>query len=141
MSSKIVLNVCLSFFLPILLTAQKVTVSDEAGNPLSDVLIYNTALQFSTTTDQFGLAVLDELPDTILLTFSILSFEEKQLSLLELRRKPQVVLKTISEALNAILVIGRREDQLKDLPQQIETIGVEEIERYQSQTAADVLED
>jgi len=135
------LSVIVIFILStITITAQKVLVIDEDGEPLTGVEVYTSDYSFTSVTDLEGIVDLGEDNSIDALTFRYLGFQELSLDLLTIDSQEYVVIMTpVDLLIDEVVVFGRREVAQAEIPYQIATIKAKDIASTHAQTSADAL--
>ncbi len=116
----------------------KVTVlSSESGEPLIGATIFNES--FSAFTDIDGKAELIGLEYRDEVTFSYIGFSDLKLPVYAIRRKNGLIKLVPDATVDTVVVVGRRDDPVEEIPYQLERIKKSDIEFSAAQTAADAL--
>ncbi len=134
------LSLLLLFFQWITLTAQTVTVSDDTGETLVGVEVWQTNGDFSGLTDVSGHIDISTWDRMGQLRFRFLGYEELSMShdqLMEMDHR--VTLRSKSLLINEVVIFGRNQYDTDELPMQIETITPKELSNTAPQSAADAL--
>jgi hemoglobin/transferrin/lactoferrin receptor protein len=123
--------------------AQKVLVFDEeTGEPIPDVAIFTKDHTVTALTDFDGYFDLSPFPGDIRIEIRHLGYKTRFITregILRMERK--VPLEANTEQLQEIVVsISKWEQQKRDIPQKIETIGASSIAFANPQTSADLLQ-
>ena len=138
---------CLVVFITLLysgtLTAQKVLVFDEeTKEPIPDVAIFTRDHSVTALTDFDGYFDLSAFPENTRIELRHLSYQTRfttREAILRMGRK--VPLEAKAEQLQEIVVsVSKWEQQKRDIPQKIETIGASAIAFANPQTSADLLQ-
>lgn len=116
------------------------TILDEDLNPLVGVNVYNTNLYFSDISDINGQVRITN-NSVFPLSIQYLGYEESILSYVDYQSLDDAtfVLSQRSNLIKEVILVGRTETRVEDLPYQVERINQQEILQNQSQTSADVL--
>lgn len=123
------------------LLAQVVVVKDTQGNALPGVEVYNHDLSIGTVTDRKGEVDLSSASGDELIFFRYLGYEDRSLLMEQIRKSSHEVILTVSDQLmEEVVVLGRKTIAQSDIPFQIKSISVEEIESTNPQTSADALD-
>ncbi|WP_372757382.1 TonB-dependent receptor plug domain-containing protein [Mariniflexile sp.] len=124
------------------LKAQNIKVLNSVTKePVFGVAIYNVDKTKSVITNFLGEASLDEFTETEIIYFKHLSHILKQLSKNQLASSNRVYLESNTQGLDEIVISASKFEQNKrDIPQKIVSINSENIQFYNPQTSADVLE-
>ena len=119
-----------------------VTVIDaKTGEPLFPVNIYKEDMSFFVSTDLDGKAILSDLGYRDIVVFSYTGYKTLKLAVFEIRNKRgEIFMEEDIALLNEVVVIGRRDDPIQEIPYQIERISNKDIQFSNAQTAADLLE-
>jgi len=119
-----------------------VTVIDtKTGEPLIGVNIYTEDTRFFVSTDIDGKAVLSDLGYRDVVVFSYIGYKDLKLPIYEIRnKKGRILMEEDISVLDEVVIIGRRDDPIQEIPYQIERISSKEIQFSNAQTAADLLE-
>ena len=122
--------------------AQRVVVKDSlSGDPLSGVIIYNESRSTFTTTDGAGRAELDRFNPKEVLFFRHMGHGLVTRLKSTIKQRETILLSTQSEGLDEIVISASRfADVARKIPVHIRKIGSQEIELFQPQTAADLLQ-
>jgi len=125
------------------LQAQKVLVFDEeTGEPIPDVAVLTRDHSVTTLTDFDGYFDLAPFPEDARIELRHLSYQTRFITreaILRMGRKVPLEAKT--EQLEEIVVsVSKWEQQKRDIPQKIETIGASAIAFANPQTSADLLQ-
>lgn len=141
--TKLLLTALFYLFCAIMaLKAQVITVADRATlKPVENVSIYNQEQGLSLTTDYKGQAAAVKLPDNIILTVAHPAYETLQVSTKELESSSyQIGLQQKVITIDEIVVAANRwQQQKKQTPNRIVSIGSQEIGLNNPQTTADML--
>lgn len=122
--------------------AQRVVVKDSvSGDPLSGVIIYNESRSTFTTTDGAGRAELDRFNPKELLFFRHMGHGLVTRLKSTIKQRETILLSTQSEGLDEIVISASKfADVARKIPVHIRKIGSQEIQLFQPQTAADLLQ-
>lgn len=131
-----------SLFFSLSAIAQRVVVRDSlSGDPLSGVIIYNESRSTFTTTDGAGRAELDRFNPKEVLFFRHMGHGLLTRLKSTIKQRETILLSTQSEGLEEIVISASRfADVARKIPVHIRKIGSQEIQLFQPQTAADVLQ-
>lgn len=131
-----------SVFFSLSAIAQRVVVKDSlSGDPLSGVIIYNESRSTFTTTDGGGRAELDRFNPKEVLIFRHMGHGLLMRLKSTIKRRETILLSTQSEGLDEIVISASRfADVARKIPVHIRKIGSQEIQLFQPQTAADLLQ-
>jgi len=121
---------------------QRVVVKDSlSGDPLSGVIIYNESRSTFTTTDGAGRAELDRFNSKEVLIFRHMGHGLLTRLKSTIKQRETILLSTQSEGLDEIVISASRfADVARKIPVHIRKIGSQEIQLFQPQTAADLLQ-
>ncbi|UCE69897.1 MAG: TonB-dependent receptor [Flavobacteriaceae bacterium] len=125
------------------LQAQKILVFDEeTGEPIPDVAIFTRDHSITALTDFDGYFDLSPFPKNTRIEMRHLSYQTRFITREGiLRMGKKVPLEAKAEQLQEIVVsISKWEQQKKDIPQKVETIGASSIAFANPQTSADLLQ-
>ncbi len=119
-----------------------VTVIDtKTGEPLFPVNIYTEDTRFFVATDIDGKAIISNLGYRDIVVFSYTGYKTLKLPIYEIRnKKGEIFMEEDIELLSEVVVVGRRDDRIEEIPYQIERITNKEIQFSNAQTSADLLE-
>lgn len=123
--------------------AQEVTVLDsDSGKPVDNIAVFNRDQTKSTITDANGKCDLGQFSDNERITFKHISFETYTTTKAQLnRRGNRLYLQLKTEELQEVVMsVSKWEQQKKNVPQKIETLGARQIEFTTPQTSADLLQ-
>ncbi len=113
----------------------------KTDEPVIGANIYTEDFRFSTSTDVEGKAVISGLGYRDIVIFSYTGYKTQKLPIYEIRRKKgKIMMEEEIHELTGVLVIGRRDDPIQEIPYQIERIASNQIKFSNAQTAADLLE-
>ena len=105
----------------------KGTVVDEAGRGLSGVSVTVKDSRTGTSTDESGHFTIAIDKDKPILVFSNIGFEPQELAVTGDRESIKIILKSVSNLLNDVVVIGYGTTKRKDLTGSVASIGTKEI--------------
>ncbi|NNE28141.1 MAG: TonB-dependent receptor plug domain-containing protein, partial [Saprospiraceae bacterium] len=119
-----------------------ITVLDASSNePLIGVNVYTQDMStFTATTDLDGRVKIPTLNYREVLTFSYIGYTDLKVPFYELRRGNGLI--KLSEGLTAIdtlVVVGRKDERVSEMPYLVDQISAKEIEFKNPQTTADAL--
>ncbi|MFK7932796.1 MAG: TonB-dependent receptor [Saprospiraceae bacterium] len=118
-----------------------ITVLDQTGEPLIGVNVYTDDYQFTATTDVDGKVTLVDIDNREEVNFTYVGFQSLKLPFYEIRQRGgKIRMLPEIEALQEVVVVGRRDDTPEDIPLTIENISRKQIEFLNPQTTADALE-
>lgn len=121
-------------------TSTNIQVLDgDTGEPLIGVLIYNNEQTTVIQTDVDGRAVLENFGHREEANFQYLGYLDLSLPLHEIRKRRGLIKMYASNQLDSVVVVGRRDDLIREIPFQVGRISKSEIAFNNSQTAADIL--
>lgn len=127
---------CTSLFL----CAQTITVTDESGHTLPGVEVYSEHLEFGETTDINGQVNINGVSSNTTLYFRYLGYVETKINLQQLASdnyKVQLQLK--DQLIDEVVVLGRKSVAQSEIPFQIKTVDIKDIQATHAQTSADAL--
>lgn len=119
-----------------------ITVVDASENPMVAVTIFNTAKDFSTSTNEFGKAIITGLDSQDSLTFSHLGYASLRLTvedLLQYAGRVQMNLKSLEFKEIIVKSAFRTDDYLSNVPAKVDVIDSEALSLINPQTSADAL--
>lgn len=119
-----------------------VTVIDtKTGEPLIGVHVYSVDPSFQAITDIGGKVIISDLGYRDVVTFSYIGYKTLELPIYEIRsKKGRILMEEDINVFDEIVIIGRRDDRIEEIPYQIERITNKEIQFSNAQTSADLLE-
>ena len=118
-----------------------VIVVGEDKEPLVGVNIYSSDHQFSTSTDAFGKAKLNNLKFYQEIHFSYTGYQLLRIPLIKIKEKGwKITLIPDSKLLETIVVVGRRNESSDEISNQIQTFSQQELAFSNASTAADALD-
>ncbi len=116
-------------------------IDAKTGEPLIGVHVYSVGSSFQAITDIDGKVIIADLGYRDIVTFSYTGFKTLELPVYEIRnKKGRISMEEDINILNEVVVIGRRDDRIEEIPYQIERITNKEIQFSSAQTSADLLE-
>ncbi|MFK7980916.1 MAG: TonB-dependent receptor [Saprospiraceae bacterium] len=116
-------------------------IDAKTGEPLIGVHVYSVGSSFQAITDIDGKVIIADLGYRDIVTFSYTGFKTLELPVYEIRnKKGRISMEEDINILNEVVVIGRRDDAIEEIPYQIERITNKEIQFSSAQTSADLLE-
>ena len=118
-----------------------ITVTDGAtGEELVGVSIFTDDQKFVGFTDIQGQVQLPVLSHREIVNFSYVGYDELRIPYFELRRdEGNVKMSAATNLVDSIVVVGRRDDPIEEIPYVVERITQEQIAFTNSQTPADAL--
>ena len=117
-----------------------VQVIDQQGLSLPGVTVTSDLAKFKGITDDQGKIELTGMKLNEQITFSFVGFETTTIEFGQLKeKKGQLILQETLYNLPVIQMVGRRDDHVKYIPQQINIIDQSSIERTNAPTTADIL--
>ena len=136
---KWVLFTFLSFNFSVAFSQTKVVVSNEMQEKLPFVEVYSIDFEFASLTDENGEVVIPEkLSKEEIIIFNFLGYEQSSYTVAELDTNPKVVLRQ-GLVLEEVLMVGRTDNQSRDLPGKVESINAKAFKLTNPQTSADAL--
>ena len=114
--------------------------TDENRLPLVGVSIYSDDFSITGHTNNNGEFCIDSKQVTKSLNARLLGYKHVRIHPDSLKSNRSIILYPASTQLNEVIVVGRTNDSRKDLLAQIEVISSEEIDFFQAQSSADILE-
>lgn len=118
----------------------KVKVSDAiTGEALIAVSLYTDDHKFVTFTDEKGIAIVSDLGHREIVNFSYVGYTPLKIPFFELRKMGGIVKMSPATTLDSIVVVGRRDDPVEEIPYMLDRISSKEIAFKNSQTTADAL--
>ncbi|MEL6863419.1 MAG: TonB-dependent receptor [Bacteroidota bacterium] len=118
----------------------EITVIDgETSEPLIGVTIYTDDNRMLGMTDFEGKATIGDLGHREMVNFAYLGYITQKLPFFQLRKTNGLVRLFTSNLLDSIVVVGRRDDPIEEIPYVVERISSEQIAFSNAQTAADIL--
>ncbi len=115
-------------------------IDASSGEPLIGAYVYTPDVSFSTETDLDGRAVLENLGYRDEVIFSYIGYADLKLPIFEIRRRNGIIQMFPDATADTIVVIGRRDDAVEEIPYQVEQIKKADISFKNAQTSADALE-
>lgn len=118
-----------------------VTVIDGGTNePLVAVSVFTADHKFVSFTDEKGQTTIDMLSHREMVNFSYVGYDEVSIPYFELRKNNGVIkMFASSNLVDSIVVIGRRDDPIEEIPYVVQRVTQEEIAFKNTQTPADAL--
>lgn len=114
-------------------------VINEKGEALPYVEVYSSDFEFAAFTDENGRIELPEkLQDDQVIVFNFLGYQQQTLTIAKLRQEATVTLQQ-GLVLEEVLMIGRIDNQSRDLPGKVESINSKVFKLTNPQTSADAL--
>ena len=122
-------------------TAQVVTVKDNQGTTLPGVEVFSQDLTIGLVTDDKGEVELSNVDPDVRIFFRYLGYEDRSLLIGEIAQLDYQLVLTLSDQLiEEVVVLGRKSINQSEIPFQIETISIEDIQSTNPQTSADALD-
>jgi len=120
---------------------QIITVLDGAtGEPLVAVSVFTDDHKFVSFTDAKGQTTIDMLSHREMVNFSYVGYAELRIPYFELRKGSGIVkMYASSNLVDSVVVVGRRDDPIEEIPYLVERVTQEEIAFKNTQTPADAL--
>ena len=117
-----------------------VRVINEQQESLAFVEVYTNDFSFSTLSNENGIVTIPAKvnPDQIII-FNFLGYEQQSFTKSELIGNPTVILKQ-GLILDEVLMIGRTDNQSRDLPGKVESIDAKVFQLTNPQTTADAMD-
>ena len=135
-----VLRVCTLLLLAVTMYGQDLTVLDENGTPLIGVEVYTDDLSFGDVTDSDGKVSIAGLSDQQSIYLRYLGYKTIKESLSRLRSLGFSINMTVDQSmLEELVVLGRRAVEASDIPYQVSSISIKDIQSQEAQTSADAL--
>ncbi len=122
-------------------TTIEIKITDENRQALIGVAVFSDDYSFSTVSDTEGMIQIKDVEDATVLNFQYVGYQTERLSIEQLKDISELQLQASTSELDAVVVIGRRDDKATEIPYQIETVGQKAIARTNAQTSADALRD
>jgi len=117
----------------------EVRVINESQVGLSYVEVYTSNFEFSTYSDEEGKVIIPQkIKNNQILVFNFLGYQQSTYKKEELINNPVVILKQ-GLVLEEVLMVGRTDNQSRDLPGKVESINAKIFQLTNPQTAADAL--
>lgn len=117
-----------------------VTVTNaNSGEPLIGANIYTEDFSFTTTTDVDGKAVLTDLGYRDEVIVSYIGFSDLKIPIYVIRRELGRIKLFPNAIVDTIVVVGRRDDPVEDIPYEVQRIKNADIAFSNAQTSADAL--
>ena len=123
-----------------LLNTGIIVLDDETGDPLIGVNVYAEDQSFITATDLDGKALIPNIGyrDPIIVSYT--GYTEIKTDLYNLRKSGTIIrLKTDTEILAEVVVVGRRDDPEEEIPYILDRITAKEIQFTNAQTTVDAI--
>lgn len=122
-------------------TDMTITIVDgDTGEPIIGVTIYTDDYSFTATSDFDGTCVLSDLAYRDEINFSYLGYRDLKLPFYQIRKLGAKVKMYVDNVLlDSIVVIGRPDDPISEIPYVVQKIGKEEIAFLNGQTAVDAI--
>lgn len=109
------------------------------GEPLIGVNVYTEDFKFTTSTDLDGKAKLKDLNYYAEIIFSYVGYAEKKVKVFEIRKAAGQVKLYPDVTTDTIVVIGRRDDPISEIPYEVEKVDAKAIYLKNAQTTVDAL--
>ncbi len=136
----LLLNTFLWFVCTFSLSGQTVEIKDIRGLPLVGVEVFTEDLSFGEISDREGKVNIAGLDTSAILYFRFLGFREQIIAIGDLEKMGfGVVMESVDQLIDEVVILGRKEISQSEIPFQIRSISVEEIQSTQAQTSADAL--
>ncbi len=117
----------------------EVRVINDNQEALSFVDVYTSDFEFSTSTDVDGKVIIPQkIKDDQTIVFNFLGYQQQSFKKADLMEQPIVTL-TQGLVLEEVLMVGRTDNQSRDLPGKVESINTKIFTLTNPQTAADAL--
>jgi len=134
------LRVILLLFLPILLSAQTLQVLDEKDEPLVGVEVYTQNYLFGEITNEEGIVDLAGRNAEDVITLRYLGYRSISQRLSYFTNQGYIVKMAIDDSLlDELVVLGRKSVEASDIPYQVQSISIKDIQSQEAQTSADAL--
>lgn len=118
-----------------------IVIDAKTGEPLVAVNVYSTGTSFQTYTDENGKVVIKDLGYRDIVTFSYIGYKTLELPIYEIRnKKGRILMEEDINVFDEVVIVGRRDDPIQEIPYQIERISSKDIQFNNAQTSADLLE-
>lgn len=116
-----------------------VQIMNENQEVLPYVEVYTSDFEFSTLSDEEGKVVIPQkIKDSQTIVFNFLGYQQQTFKKAELSENPIVIL-VEGLVLEEVLMVGRTDNQSRDLPGKVESINTKIFALTNPQTAADAL--
>lgn len=130
----------LLFLLPAYLSSQTLTVLDEKDEVLTGVEVYSADYIYGEVTDQYGQVSLDGLTQEDIVTVRYLGYKTITERVSFFADKAYRINLSIDDALlEELVVFGRKTVEASDIPYQVQSISIKDIQSQEAQTSADAL--
>ncbi|MDF1699404.1 MAG: TonB-dependent receptor [Saprospiraceae bacterium] len=117
----------------------EIQVFNEELEALPFVEVYTSNFEFSTLADEDGkVQIPEKLKDNQLIVFNFLGYQQASYTVEKLKENPKVILQQ-GLVLEEILMVGRTDNQSRDLPGKVESINSKIFKLTNPQTTADAL--
>ena len=116
-------------------------VDGESGEPLIGVNVFTDDFAFTTYSDVDGKAILKDMMHRQMVNFSYLGYTNQRLPFFKIRAQGGKIRMFASVVLDSVVVVGRRDDPVDEIPFTINRITPEMIASTNPQTSADALRD
>jgi len=130
----------LLFLLPVSLSSQTLTVFDETGQALSGVEVYTQDYLYGEITDEVGEVSLAGLTQEDIITLRYLGYLSITERVSFFADQAYSFSMSIDESLlEELVVFGRKTVEASDIPYQVQSISIKDIQSQEAQTSADAL--
>lgn len=130
----------LLLLLPAYLSSQTLTVLDEKDKALIGVEVYTDNYLFGEITDEDGQVSLDGLAQEDIITLRYLGYKEITERVAFFASYDYTINLSIDESLlEELVVLGRKTVEASDIPYQVQSISIKDIQSQEAQTSADAL--
>ncbi len=117
----------------------QVKVIDENQEEISFVEVYTNDFEFSTLSDEDGkVTIPQKVKNDQIIIFNFLGYQQESFKKADLIENPIVILKQ-GLILEEVLMVGRTDNQSRDLPGKVQSINTKVFKLTNPQTAADAL--
>ena len=115
-------------------------IDQDSKEPLIGVLVYTDDQEVILTTDLNGECILPDIGHRDIVHFQYVGYLTEDIPFYELRRNGGLIKLFTANTLDSIVVVGRRDDRVEEIPYRVERIDRKEIELLNAQTSAQILE-
>jgi len=130
----------LLLLLPVYLSSQTLTVLDENDQALIGVEVYSKDYQYGEVTDEHGQVSLDGLTQEDIITLRYLGYQTITDRVSFFAENAYSISLFIDESLlEELVVLGRKTVEASDIPYQVQSISIKDIQSQEAQTSADAL--
>lgn len=117
----------------------EVQIVNEGEEALPFVEVFTSDFEFSTLSDDEGKVIIPQkVQENKMIVFNFLGYQQQSFKKVDLLNNPVVILKE-GLVLDEVVMVGRTDNQSRDLPGKVESINTKIFQLTNPQTAADAL--